>query len=172
MRRVLGAIPSAVLVIGLVVGGFASTSAAGGDVTLTVEKAVSGPVPPGTTFTVDLNCEQEPETGSTTMTFDERGNPVPAGSNVVTYSVIPPGGFDCTPTEQPGSGATVSYSCSDEGSVECGSAGPQSDPIVVSVTGTGTATVTVANAFSTPTPPPQPTVAPPPPIEAAPAFTG
>jgi hypothetical protein len=174
MRRGLcGFLGTIVVVVGLV-GGFASSAGAGGDVTLTVEKVVDGPVPPGTTFTVDLNCDDDPDVGSTTMTFDENGNPVPAGSNVVMWTSIPVGGLDCTPTEQP-SDATVSYSCTADGFVDCSSAGPQPEPIGVSIGGTGTGTVTVANTFAEPPPPepaPPPQATPAPVIEATVAFTG
>jgi len=161
-------------VAGLLVGGLASPSGAGGDVTLTIEKVVSGPVPPGTTFTVDLNCEEDPDVGGTTMTFDAQGNPTPAGSNVVMYTSIPPGGFDCIPTEQQPAGATVLYACTASGVPDCGAAGPQSEPIVVNITGTGSATVTITNSFPEPTPTtttlPQPLPAPA--VVAPPTFTG
>lgn len=174
MRRGLWRFLGTVVVVVGLVGALASSAGAGGDVTFTVEKVVNGPVPPGTTFTVDLNCDDDPDVGSTTMTFDENGNPVPAGSNVVMWTSIPVGGLDCTPTEQP-SDAAVSYTCTADGFVECGGAGPQGEPIGVSIGGTGSGTMTVANTFAEPplpqpTPPPQATPAPA--IEAAPTFTG
>jgi hypothetical protein len=172
-KGLCGLLGAVVVVVGLV-GGLASSAGAGGDVTFTVEKVVNGPVPPGTTFTVDLNCDDDPDVGSTTMTFDENGNPVPAGSNVVMWTSIPVGGLDCTPTEQP-SDATVLYSCAADGFVDCGSAGPQSEPIGVSITGTGSGTVTVANTFAETPPPetaPSPEATPAPAIVATAAFTG
>jgi uncharacterized protein DUF5979 len=173
-RGLRGFLGTVVVVLGLV-GGLASSAGAGGNVTLTVEKVVNGPVPPGTTFTVDLNCTDDPDVGATTMTFDENGNPVPAGSNVVMWTSIPVGGLDCTPTEQP-SDATASYSCTADGVVECESVGPQSEPINVSIGGTGSGTVTVTNSFPEPASPPEPAplpqATPAPAVEATVAFTG
>jgi hypothetical protein len=163
-----------VAVTGSLIGGFPTPSEAGGDVSLTVEKVVVGTVPPGTSFTVDLNCGTVPNEGATAITFDDEGNAQPPGSNVVTWGPALGGSFDCTPTEQAPAGATVTYSCTDSTqATTCDDAGPQTEPIVVSVGGTGSVTLTVTNSY--PDPPPAPTTQTTdvrPTIGVAPTFTG
>lgn len=173
MRRLV-ALFAIVAIVGLVVGGHAAPLGAGGDASLTVQKVVTGPVPPGTTFTVDLNCGTEPNEGTTAITFDEEGSPQPPGSNVVTWGPVLGEAFECTPTEQQPEGATVSYSCTATVFNECGQAGPQAEPIVVEINGTGSVEVTVSNSFAEPAPEsgPEPAPAPAPAIDARPTFTG
>jgi hypothetical protein len=156
------------------VGGFPTPSEAGGDVSLTVEKIVVGTVPPGTIFTVDLNCGTIPNEGTTAIMFDDEGNAQPPGSNVVTWGPALGASFDCTPTEQSPAGATVTYSCADSAqATTCDDAGPQTEPIVVSVGGTGSVTLTATNSY--PDPPPAPTTQTTdvrPTIGVSPTFTG
>jgi hypothetical protein len=171
--RKLVTLSAAVAIVGSLVGGPAAPAGAGGDASLVVEKVVVGPVPAGTTFTIDLDCGTVPNEGTTTVTFDEDGNPQPAGSNVFTWGPVLGAAFECTPTEQPPGGATVAYSCTDSSqATSCGDTGPQPEPIVVAVSGTGSATVTISSSF--PEPPPATTTAtvPAPTIGVSPTFTG
>ena len=144
-----------------------SPAGAGGDFMMTIEKVVDGDAPPGTVFVVDLNCSEAPNSGTTQVTFDAAGDPVPAGSNLLDWSpFVPIGGITCVPSEQPLPGFSTTYACLSTNSAECSAPGPQPAPIQVTTIGTGTATVTVTN---TPLPPPPP---PPPAPVAEPRFTG
>jgi hypothetical protein len=138
---------------------------------LTVKKVVAGPVPPGTTFEVEVTCENE-KTGTTTKTarFDTEGNPTNENS-------FAPGEDNCTVTETATGGAqNVSYSCTDDFALAdlCEAPGPQPDPMKVAYTSPGNqnVTVTVTNTFTPPPPPPLAPGPPPPPVVVQPVFTG
>jgi len=148
--------------------------------TLTVKKVVTGVVPPGTTFTVSVQCvgvdpaaAGSASTTATTapvhaavnpvpvvITFDAQGNPTTPGSNVLSV-VIP---STCTVTEEPPNGGaqSVSYGCVHSSGVVCE---PHQQTVQYPGDDTSgeTATVTVTNVF----PPP-----PPPPVVVSPQFTG
>jgi hypothetical protein len=148
--------------------------------TLTVKKVVTGPVPPGTTFTVSVQCvgadpaaAGSASTTATTapvhaasnpvpvvITFDAQGNPTTPGSNVLSV-VIP---STCTVTEEPPNGGaqSVSYGCVHSSGVVC-EPNQQTVQYPGDDTSGETATVTVTNVF----PPP-----PPPPVVVSPQFTG
>jgi hypothetical protein len=166
------------------------------DAPLTIVKTVSGTVPAGTTFTVNLHCpDGNIDTGAesdaaaitdtdATVTFDASGQPTSPDTI----------GFDgegtCTVTETANGGASsVTYAC--EGTIPpidsvkgfggvsaqqelptdpCESAGPQAAPIsVLIVEPDQEATVTVHNTFTDPV---QPPIQPAPQIVARPLFTG
>jgi Domain of unknown function (DUF5979) len=160
---------------------------------LTIVKTVSGPVPAGTTFTVNVHCNGNIDTGDQAgsaaitpndaeVTFDATGQPT-------SPDII---GFDdpgtCTITETvTGGAASVSYACAGTipvpndtvkgfGGVAadqvapptepCASAGPQADPATVYIVDPGQeATVTVHNTFADP-------VTPAAQVVIQPAFTG
>src|SRR5262249_26113642 len=72
--------------------------------TFTVKKVVDGVAPPGTEFTVEVDCGE----GPIAMHFDAQGNPDPSGSNVVEIGA----GHTCTATETATGGAkSVDYQC-------------------------------------------------------------
>jgi Domain of unknown function (DUF5979) len=147
--------------------------------TLTVNKVVTGPVPPGTTFTVTVVCTRlaADSTGSatttpstltaqtapppppvtSTITFNAQGDPTTPGSNVIP--VVPPS--NCTVTETANGGAqSVSYGCaSTSSSVVCET--NQTAQILGDNASGENGTFTVTNAFP-----------PPPPVVVSPKFTG
>ena len=144
--------------------------------TVTVKKVVTGPVPPGTTFTVTVVCgvvatgapttpssltaQTAPPTSTTTITFDARGDPTPPGSNVVTPLDVP---ASCTVTEEPPNGGaqSFSYACASTGAAAACQSNPQKVLLSPAETSGENATVTVTNVFP-----------PPPPVVVAPQFTG
>jgi hypothetical protein len=145
--------------------------------TFTVVKDVTGAVPEGTTFTVEVTCESTltPVGVAETvqMTFDADGNPT--NDNTVAT----PAGSECTATETDNGGAaSTSYACAitpgGTGLASCGDDGRSAE--FGDVVGQ-TATITVTNNFSgTPTPPTTPPLEPVTPaaqaVQAAPNFTG
>jgi hypothetical protein len=141
---------------------------------LTVNKVVTGAVPPGTTFTVTIVCttvavgstgsttpssvtpQTIPPTTTTTVTFDAHGDPTPAGSNVVSPSTLPSA---CTVTETATGGAqSTSYTCAVGSSTDTTCAADQQTVDYGPDASGASATVTVTNSF-------------PPPVIAA-TFTG
>jgi hypothetical protein len=151
--------------------------------TLTVSKVVTGPVPPGTTFTVTVVCTAVPVDGTgsagttastltpqtaapapvtTTLTFNANGDPTTPGSNVVPVTDLP---STCTVTETGTGGAqSVSYACaSNSDGAVCGT-NQQTVQYMADETSSLSATITVTNTFPPP-PPPEPVVV-------SPTFTG
>ena len=146
--------------------------------TLTVTKVVTGAVPPGTTFTVRVECtgiapaaaggnattpssvKAQAPVQTSTITFNAQGDPTPPASNVVTPPNVP---SDCTVTETATGGAqSVSYTCAvGSGNIDTNCTNSQS--IHLGADSSGNNTITVTNAF----PPP-----PPPPVVVSPRFTG
>ncbi len=194
MRRSLMLGTVAVGVVALTGAALVPAGAGGiGAAPLTIEKEVVGPVPPGTEFTVTVECEDsdggpiiEGDLASATVDFDEAGDP--QDDNVINFQ----GPGTCTVTEtETGGAASVSYAC--EGQIPtdnsvgagwpdevdapvspdaetqqvtdpCAAAGPQEDPMTVFIeTPNQDATVTVTNTFPEPVPEP---------VVIAPAFTG
>ena len=187
-------------VSGLAFGAMAANASAGEVPSLAaplqILKTVSGPVPAGTTFTVNVHCpDGNIDTGAdeatatitdtdATVTFDAAGQPT-------SPDII---GFDnegtCTVTETgSGGAASVSYACAgtippvdvikgfgDQPTSQaevptdpCSAAGPQAEPISVFIVDESQeAAVTVHNTFADPTPPPTPAAQ----VVAQPAFTG
>jgi hypothetical protein len=142
--------------------------------TVTVVKHVTGPVPAGTTFTVEVSCVSQlgPVAEATTpITFDASGTPT--SENTVTTSA----GTVCTATEtQSGTAVAIAYQCS----MERGPTDDSGPPFLGNCTGDNqatfgdvigdAATITVTNSFVTPpTPPTTPAAQA---VQAAPAFTG
>jgi len=146
--------------------------------TLTIDKVVTGVVPPGTTFTVTMSCltplstgagtpssdTTTPTTGASdasdsfppTITFDANGHPTT--TNTGTLSV----GESCTATETDRGGAqSVTYGCATTNALEMECVSSQQVRVIPDDDAGAAATITVTNSF----PPP-----PPPPITAA--FTG
>jgi hypothetical protein len=198
MRTARCGLTRAVITIGsvsaLALALFVQTAGAGGqpalDAPLTVLKTVSGPVPAGTTFTAQIQCDDaiihtgEDSVDSATVTFDDTGQP----TSPDTFGFDDPG--SCTVTETAAGGATTtSYACEgsvpDDSSAEssfggvsasqveaepiCAAAGPQATPVTVNInTPDQEATVTIANSFVAAQPEAQPATA----VAAAPAFTG
>jgi len=169
-----------------------------GSRSLTVVKTVSGDVPSGTTFTVTVTCDEEiigkgqDKTDTATVEFGASG-----GSETVAFENGQ--SSDCTVEETADGGATTTtYSCESTVSDEeeettsdvqatdkeeesdeiCSAAGPQSDPITVTVGNHDdeSATVTVANVFPEPVVPVTPvtpaTPAPAAAVASGPRFTG
>jgi len=138
--------------------------------TLTVKKVVTGPVPPGTTFTVSVQCVTD-DNGPVVITFDAQGNPTSVNS---TFTV-PTTPVTCTATETVTGGAqSVSYTCAvasgvvstpgaSEGAASLAPPTTCHTQQSVSFGPLNSATITVTNAF----PPP-----PPPPVVVSPQFTG
>ena len=137
--------------------------------TLTVNKVVTGAVPPGTTFTVTVVCTVTADAGSsgggvtpqtlttvpptttTTITFNAQGDPT--SGNMVSPNNVP---ASCTVTETAnGAARSVSYACA-LGSTSLDTTCSTSEQTVTyGADSSGAATVTVTNTF----PPPPPAVA-------------
>jgi len=144
--------------------------------TLTIDKVVTGVVPPGTTFTVTMSCLSPLSTGTgpgssdtttpttgvahasdgfpPTITFAANGDPTT--TNTGTLSV----GESCTATETVTGGAqSVSYGCATTNALEMACVSSQQVRVIPDDDAGASATITVTNSF------------PPPPTIAA-AFTG
>ena len=174
-------VAAAVPLVGATLGGASVTPS------LIIKKVVTGPVPPGTTFTVTVDCLGAASAGGASgsssstssteapvhaaapvlhqvITFDAQGHPTSANS---TFPV----GFlaTCTATETVTGGAqSVSYSCAVVGTpgstpadTTC-STNQQTVNFGPSTAGVVDATITVTNTFP---PPPEPVVV-------SPRFTG
>jgi len=164
-----------VVALGAVPGG----AGAPGANTVTIEKEVTGTVPAGTTFTVELDCQSILGSGAAavpTVSFDESGDPL---SNN-TFNV--PAGQACMATETVNGGATsTTYACD----IVRGNTDQIGPPFLGNCTGDNevtftdvigdAATITIANTFPTPEPP-EPPAPPAPPVTQAvvvtPTFTG
>jgi hypothetical protein len=165
------------------------------DAPLTIVKTVSGTVPAGTTFTVNLHCpDGNIDTGldqagsaaitatDAEVTFDAAGQPT--SPDIIGFN--DPGTCTVTETES-GGAASVTYACAgtipsgeavkgfggasaeqvEPPTEPCDAAGPQSAPMIVFIVNPGQdATVTVHNTFTDPTPTPAPAVV------VQPVFTG
>jgi hypothetical protein len=126
--------------------------------TLTVQKQVSGPVPAGTTFTVQVQCSHASQTTvDTDVTFDAAGNPI-AGNPMITAELTD----TCNVTETASGGAqSVGYACSDNAGTAPSYCQSTNQDVQFGRTLGETATVTVTNTFPAP-----------PPVAIAPKFTG
>jgi hypothetical protein len=155
---------------------------------LTIKKVVTGPVPPGTTFTVTVDCLVSASAGGASgsssstssteapvhaaapvlhqvITFDAQGHPTSANSTFPVGFL-----FTCTATETVTGGAqSVSYSCAVVGTpgstpadTTC-STNQQTVNFGPLASGVVDATITVTNKFPDPTPPP---------VVVSPRFTG
>ena len=146
--------------------------------TFTVVKHVTGPVPAGTTFTVEITCEP---LGLGTLapipdlvvTFDATGTPTSGATSVTTSA-----SSRCTAVEtESGAAAAVAYQCAiTRGSTDeigppfLGNCGPADNQATFGDVIGDAATITVTNSFVTPpTPPITPAAEA---VQAAPAFTG
>jgi hypothetical protein len=162
--------------------GFAALPSGAGSLrinTVTVEKEVDGPVPTGTTFTVELVCESQvvPHAEAPTpeiITFNASGT-------ATSENTFPVGeGMVCTATETDDGGATtVAYACdvtdgkpavcSDDNQVSFDSL---EDDATITVTNTFTAAPTTTTTTTTTTVPLAPVTPAAQAVKAAPAFTG
>jgi len=174
------------VVIALALGAVALAAVPGGagaspTNTFTVVKHVTGPVPAGTTFTVEVTCEPLSlgalaPTPDLVITFDATGTPTTANS--VTTSA----GSRCTAVETAnGTAVGVAYQCSivrgntdQTGPPFLGNCGPDDNQATFGDVIGDAATITVTNSFAAPiTPPVTPPVTPAAQaVQAAPAFTG
>jgi hypothetical protein len=158
----------------------AAPSGAGGPITnsVTVVKQVSGPVPAGTTFTVEVTCESQLQPvaqapAPVVITFDANGDPT--SNNVVTAGA----GMQCTANETVNGGATsTTYACGivrggtdQNGPPFLGNCGPADNQATFGDEIGDAATITVTNTF-VPTPPIEPITPAAQAVQAAPVFTG
>jgi hypothetical protein len=176
MRKALsGAVLAGLGVAVLALGAAPAGAGAPPSNTLTIVKQVTGTVPAGTTFTVQVDCVSQlgSSTVIPTVTFDSTGQPTTDNHFNVGA------GHTCTITETEDGGATsVAYQCqyftNDEQPLG------QCDPTDHNVVHFGdvigdSATITVTNTFPTPPPPTTTTTPPstaPAAVQAAPTFTG
>lgn len=163
------------VVIGAVAVLWPGVGQAGRPVTLEVTKSVVGTVPPGTTFTVQIDCDVTKgadEGGPTTQTieFDAGG-----GTQSITVPQFQP---TCTVQELDTDGFFVLYSGGADSDDTCTFA-DNGDSIGVSFPGAQLCQVEILNEVDSVTEPPPvtppPPPPPPPPAEPAPlqpAFTG
>ncbi len=150
---------------------------AGGPVTnsVTIDKAVDGLVPAGTTFTVEVTCSSILSPGSlaptpTVITFDATGSPT--SNNVVNAAA----GQQCTADETvDGGAAAVDYACeitrggTDQTPPFLGNCTGDNEVTFTDVIGDD-ATITVTNTFPMPTP--EPVIPAATAVQAPPTFTG
>lgn len=145
---------------------------AGTPVTLEVTKSVVGTVPPGTTFSVQIDCdvtEGAGEGGPTTQTieFDASG-----GTQSIQVPQFQP---SCTVQELDTEGFQVFYSGGADSDDTCTFA-DNGDSIGVSFPGAQLCQVEILNEADSVTEPPPPTPPPPPPAaeptQIQPSFTG
>jgi hypothetical protein len=145
--------------------------------TFTVEKQVTGPVPAGTVFTVEVTCgstqpgvEQADE--PVVMTFAANGDPI--DENLVHVGA----GQQCTANETDNGGAvSTTYSCGivrgetdGEGPPFLGNCGPADGQATFGDVIGDSATITVSNTFdAAPIEPITPAAEA---VQAAPVFTG
>jgi hypothetical protein len=173
------------VVMALALGAVALAAAPGGagaspTNTFTVVKHVTGPVPAGTTFTVEVTCEPLglgtlAPTPDLVITFDATGTPTT--ENSVTTSA----GSRCTAVETAnGTAVGVAYQCSIQrgntdqiGPPFLGNCGPDDNQATFGDVIGDAATITVTNSFVAPiTPPVTPVTPAAQAVQAAPAFTG
>jgi hypothetical protein len=162
----------AVSIAGLALAGLAASAGAGSPLQspLTVEKVVHGPVPAGTTFTAQIQCDEDiiisggGTVDSVNVTFDATGQ----ATSQATFGFDDPG--ECTVTETANGGAeTVTYSCvGNPGTPDvvkgaavasnCAASGPQAEPMTVTIFFNlgEMSTVTIDNTFVDPPPTPAP----------------
>jgi hypothetical protein len=168
---------AAVAVGGVALSALPSGAGAPPTNTVTVEKHVTGDVPAGTTFTVEVTCESnlQPLAQAATpfeITFDAEGTATSA--NTVTTAA----GTTCTATETANGGATsTTYACS----MTHGPTDEIGPPFLGNCTGDNeatfgdvigdSATITVTNDFAT-TVPLTPITPAAQAVQATPVFTG
>lgn len=165
---------SAMALGGVAAGAIPGVAGAPAINTVVVEKEVTGSVPAGTTFTVEVTCEDllVPRAAAPTpvvVTFDADGTPTSDNS------ITTPGGTVCTATETENGGATsTTYACdmlhgiNDDEPPFLGNCTGDNEATFDRVAG-DTATITVTNGFPVPEEPVTPVAQA---VQAAPAFTG
>jgi hypothetical protein len=168
---------SAIAFGGVVASAIPGVAGAPATNTVIVEKDVSGPVPAGTTFTVDVTCSSILSPGAAAVvpvqiTFDADGEPTSDNS------ITTPAGTECTATETATGGATsTSYACemvrgiTDDEPPFLGNCTADNVATFTEVIG-DTATITVTNTFAVPACCPQPITPAAQAVQAAPTFTG
>lgn len=173
MRGVTRGLIGVLLVAGVLVVPGVADAGKGDPVTLNVTKVVEGPVPDGTTFDVQIDCDvtnpdsADAEGGPTTqtITFDATG-----GTQAVSVPQFQP---TCTITETDDGGAvTVVYAQDVPSDDEFCDYTVGEGSIDVSYSRALECSVSITNTFEAEPLPPAP---PPPavdPIQAQPAFTG
>lgn len=145
--------------------------------TFIVEKHVTGPVPAGTTFTVEVVCEsglQPAALAPTPVVITFAADGTPTSDNSVTTGA----GTHCTATEtESGTAVAVAYQCDivrgptdDDGPPFLGNCGPADNQATFGDVIGDTATITVTNSFVAPPEAPITPVAQA--VQAAPVFTG
>ena len=160
VRRVVSIVAAVGLVATGLVLGATLADAGPGPNSIVVTKVVQGPVPPGTTFIVDVDCDED--------AFDNQAMfPATGGSEVILVGL----GVDqtCTVAEtQTGGAVATTFACQ---VTDVGVNDPptcQGTNAAVSLNSLDSeVTITVTNTF---VPPPEPAAAEP--VEAAPTFTG
>jgi hypothetical protein len=122
-------------------------ASAGENMHVEVNKVVVGTAPPGTTFTVHYACTDGGPSGD--LTSDAAGNPVPADDNFFNDGVL---GSTCTITETATGGASVAYSCEDNGvDASCADSG-NAVTFDSPTNNSNTVIFTVTNTFAEPAP--------------------
>jgi hypothetical protein len=170
-RRIL-ALATGVLATLAVLAGPTSAGVMAPTNTVTIDKVVSGPVPAGTTFTVEVSCSLtigKSVPVVTDVVFDSTGA-VTSGNNVISTAAS----SECTATETVTGGAsTVAYACTASGSrATCADPAPETPRVTfVDVTGSS-GTITVTNTFVAPPAPPAPPAIAPLAVVVPPTFTG
>jgi hypothetical protein len=122
----------------------------------TVIKVVSGSVPSGTVFAVQVSCTGN---GSTNLWFDDTGHPSTSSGTQIATPVITPSASDtCTASETFSGGASsISYACSASGTLTTCSG---NNAVHYGDTSTGVGAVTITNTFSSTTTTTTTTIAP------------
>jgi hypothetical protein len=179
-RKLFGVVAAVALASGAMFALVGPVSAQTQGNTFTVQKIVSGPVPSGTVFTVQVSCTKA---AGATLYFNSVGNASNSSGTPITATVFHPQLNDaCTANETSTGGASsVSYACSHSGlftschvdnkGVDYGDTSNGVGTVTITNTFNSTTTTTVAPAVTTtlpatttttlaPKPVPQPVVAP------------
>jgi len=148
-RRLFGVVAAIALASGAM---FALVGPASAQVTstLTILKNVSGVVPSGTVFAVQVSCTSAPS--SQTVWFDETGHASDSTGHQISGNVIDVGATNtCTVSETYSGGASsITYACA-EGSDSPDTNCTQDNQVEYTGASGNSATITVTNTFETTT---------------------
>jgi len=126
---------------------FASVGPASGAAvnSLMVDKVVSGAVPSGTVFTVEVSCDTA---ANQTLHFNATGHPSAQNGDPITAPVITPAATDsCTVNETVNGGASVVYACAVGNNSVRATCSNDNKGVAYSDTNQGAATITITNTF-------------------------
>jgi len=142
-RKLFGVVAAVALASGAMFA-FVGPASASAVNSFTVNKVVSGPVPSGTVFAVQVTCTGA---GTTSLWFDDTGHPSnSSGTEITPAPIVPHLSDTCTVSETFSGGASsVSYNCSASGT---GTTCSGTNGVVYNGTNVGIGVITITNTFS------------------------